>query len=35
MVMSIHMNDMVTLFGKELELCGVTEGTKVTVLSEK
>jgi len=34
MVMSIHINDMMTLFRKELELCGVTEGTKVTVLSE-
>ena len=34
MVMSIKMNDMVILFRKELELCGVKEGEKVAVLSE-
>ena len=34
MATSIKMNDMVTLFRKELELCGVKEGEKVAVLSE-
>lgn len=34
MATSIKLNDMVTLFRKELELCGVKEGEKVAVLSE-
>ena len=34
MATSIKLNDMVTLFRKELELCGVKEGEKVVVLSE-
>lgn len=31
---SVQMNDMVTLFRKELQLCGVREGETVAILSE-